>query len=125
MDIFQYWIKSLQSEDPIDLLPTILIVVLVSCILFCIVWMIVSLVRKRSHARYLRSQREATVAAFFSNDNLRVVEAVYTPSGDALGKLSSYQPILYSVKIEPFDPNIKTCKVTSIFLTLATFCGAS
>ncbi|KGG52653.1 hypothetical protein DI09_149p10 [Mitosporidium daphniae] len=54
--------------------------------------MIISLVRKRSHVQQLNTHREAAVAAFFDTENLRVLDSVYTSSGDPLGKLSSYQP---------------------------------
>lgn len=103
--------KFSNSDDTIDLLPAILIIVLVSCILFCILWMIFSLVKKRSMQRQLNNQREAAATAFFSSDNLRVIGNVYTPTGESLGKLTSYQPIMYSVKGDPTDLAHKTIKV--------------
>ncbi|KAM0684648.1 hypothetical protein MDAP_000420 [Mitosporidium daphniae] len=114
MNTSNTWFKKLASDDTIDFLPTILIVILVSCILFCILWMIISLVRKRSHVQQLNTHREAAVAAFFDTENLRVLDSVYTSSGDPLGKLSSYQPVLYFIKIEPFDLNRKICKPISV-----------
>lgn len=122
MNTSNTWFKKLASDDTIDFLPTILIVILVSCILFCILWMIISLVRKRSHVQQLNTHREAAVAAFFDTENLRVLDSVYTSSGDPLGKLSSYQPVLYFIKIEPFDLNRKICKVHLFFLVLANLC---